>query len=729
MIRLGLRFTLRGGREAQARLLFTALGVALAVALLLFTLSGFNGLKANDARQGWLTTSGQNRIPSVDEATSVPLWWRLSGDAYGDRQITVVEVAPTGAASPVTPGLDRLPADGEYVASPALAELLEATPPEVLAQRFPGRLAGVIGNAGLTSPDALTVVLGRAPETLEDAPGALLVRSIETAPKEHDYGDFLEMTLGLGAVGLLLPVLVFVMTATRLAAARREERFAALRLVGATPRQVRVLASVEAVLAAGVGTAIGFALFWVFRPLVARIPFTGHPFFTGDLSLGWVSVVGVLLGVPALATVAALLALRRVHISPLGVSRQAPRRRPRAWRLLPVVIGMGLLVVVPSDIADARVRTFTAVALFALVVVGLVVAGPWMTLVGSRVLVRLARCDATLIAARRLEADPGRAFRAISGLVLAVFVGTVFSAVVGTAVYRGSGTLATSDLPLSTLVQPFAIEGGKAVSAEQMEVLFAQLQSLEGMESVIRVWGPAGAGPQERRDGLGLMTAGDWQALGSTAGAEISDGLVAVDYSALGTGKVRRHELPAAGRAPGNLIMLLMRTDGGVESIERARTFLRVHLPDGLRPYTVAEVSAADRALVRMLERMVNVGVMLCLVIAGSSLAVSMAGGLVERKRPLGLLRLTGMPLRRLYRAVLLEAAVPLALTAIVSALAGFLVAGLMLSSTTTGLRLAAPQWGYYAMMIGGFAAAMAVVCATLPLLGRVTEPLTVRME
>ncbi|NLT35907.1 MAG: ABC transporter permease [Gaiellales bacterium] len=728
MIRLGLHIALRSGREGQARFVFTAAGVALATALLLFTLSGFNGLKANDARQGWLTTSGENRIPSVNEATSDPLWWRLSFDAYGDQPIAVVEVAPTGPASPITPGLDRLPAQGEYYASPALAALVQATPPDVLAQRFPGSLAGVIGNAGLTSPDALTVVIGRAAETLRDTAGVTQVRSIEAAPKEHNYGEFLQLALGLGAVGLLLPVLVFVMTSTRLATARREERFAALRLVGATPHEVRILASVEAVLAAGLGTIAGFLLFWAFRPLVARIPFTGHPFFTEDLSLGWMAVVGVLVGVPVVAAVAGMLAMRRVNVSPLGVSRQAPRRRPRMWRLLPLVAGIGLLLT-PAHIDDAGVRNFTAVALFALIVVGLVVAGPWLTLLGARVLVRTARRDSTLIAARRLEDDPGRAFRAISGLVLAVFVGTVFSAVVGTAIRQGSGTLGQRDLPPSTLVQTFDLEVGESITESQVDTLLASLQSLKGMEAVAPVWEATGADLPEDPEGVGLMAAADWGALGLAVPPAFGGGMLALDYTALGMGNARRSGPPADGTEPGSLLMLVMRTDGQVESIERARTLLQVQLPNGQRPYTVAELSAADESLVRVLERMVTVGVMLCLVIAGCSLAVSIAGGLVERKRPLSLLRLTGMPLQRLYRAVILEAAVPLTLAAIVSSLAGFLVAGLMLATTSQPFPLAAPGWDYCLMVLGGLAAAMAVVCATLPLLGRVTEPLTVRME
>jgi hypothetical protein len=43
-------------------------------------------------------------------------------------------------------------------------------------------------------------------------------------------------------------------------------------------------------------------------------------------------------------------------------------------------------------------------------------------------------------------------------------------------------------------------------------------------------------------------------------------------------------------------------------------------------------------------------------VVPGCRPAVSVSGGLTERKRAFGMLRLTGMPLRSLRRIVLLEA-------------------------------------------------------------------------
>jgi hypothetical protein len=126
---------------------------------------------------------------------------------------------------------------------------------------------------------------------------------------------------------------IFIGTATRLSAARREQRFAAMRLVGATPRQVSVIAAVESAAAAVAGVAIGFGLFFVLRIPLAAIPFTGQSFFPAEMSLTVPDILAVAIGVPAAAAVTARLALRRVNISPLGVTRRVTPAPLRAWRV------------------------------------------------------------------------------------------------------------------------------------------------------------------------------------------------------------------------------------------------------------------------------------------------------------------------------------------------------------------------------------------------------------
>ncbi len=150
-------------------------------------------------------------------------------------------------------------------------------------------------------------------------------------PKGLDYmppgagveASGIDLILSVVALAILAPVLIFIATATRLSAARREQRFAAMRLVGATRRQVSLLAATESTAAAVLGVAAGFGIFFLLRAPVAGIPFLGQPFFPAEMSLSLPDILAVALGVPVAAAVAARLALRRVHISPLGVARRA----------------------------------------------------------------------------------------------------------------------------------------------------------------------------------------------------------------------------------------------------------------------------------------------------------------------------------------------------------------------------------------------------------------------
>ena len=134
-------------------------------------------------------------------------------------------------------------------------------------------------------------------------------------------------------------MLIFIATATRLSAARREERFAAMRLAGATRRQVSLIAATESAVAGMLGVAAGFGVFFLLRIPVARIPLIGQPFFPAELSLSLPDILAVAVGVPVFAAVAARLALRRVQISPLGVARRATPKPPRAWRTVPLLAG------------------------------------------------------------------------------------------------------------------------------------------------------------------------------------------------------------------------------------------------------------------------------------------------------------------------------------------------------------------------------------------------------
>jgi branched-subunit amino acid transport protein AzlD len=314
----------------------------------------------------------------------------------------------------------------------------------------------------------------------------------------------------------------------------------------------------------------------------------------------------------------------------------------------------------------------------------------------------------------------------------------VFASIVGAAISSGSGTFQAREVPASTVVQTLGGSSGGYLTVEAGAGLVATANAVKGAQGVIPVLSPSlnhADAPESDMGTTGLVTDDAWTLLGGSPSYLNGAGWVAVDFNELSQGYLQPMEMPAGtARAPAidatsQTMQLLVLTDGSQDSIERVRTSLEVALPDAPVPYTVGEVNTAGTAFLGLLGRMIDVGIILCLVIAGCSLAVSVAGSLVERKRAFALLRLTGMPLGRLYRAVLLEAAVPLVLAAVTSAGVGFFVAALIIWNTGGGLSIAAPGASYYGLVAGGLLAALAIVGATLPLVGRMTEPQSARME
>jgi hypothetical protein len=753
MIAFGLRLTLRGGREAAVRLIVTAAAVALGVGLLLVTLAGINAVNAQNARYAWLNSA-------VPEATAGrpspdPLWGTLNTDNYHGKSITRVDVAATGPQSPVPPGISRLPGPGQYYASPALTTLLRTAPAAELGARYPGSQAGTIGREALPAPNSLIIIVGHTATELSHAPGAVQVAAIATKTPSScsqcqvgTNANGIDLILSVTSAALLFPVLIFIGTATRLAAARREQRFAAMRLVGATPRQVSVVSAVESTVAAVAGTAVGFGLFYLFRAPLAALPFTGEPFFPSDMALGTVDILAVALGVPLAAAVAARIALRRVRISPLGVSRRVTARPPRAYRLIPLVAGVGELsyfVGRRPDTTSGQTQAYLT-GIF-LMMAGLIIAGPWLTMIGSRVMARRAGRPATLIAARRLSDDPRAAFRAISGLVLALFVTSTAVGVITTFVAErdvpsGDATART------TVVADFSngwstVPGVPRASAPVPDKVVGALRSMRGVTGVTLIHtNPLGTtlalgGPRPIVAGLvSCRQLAEVPGFGHCAtGADAASVSPLLGYDRPPDAPPETTTWPAAAISAERLQsvpvqMIIVGTTGSRSVTEQVKTALVTAFPLREPPATLVEHRADAEAakLLNGYKQLANVVILVSLCIAGCSLAVSVVAGLNDRKRPFSLLRLTGVQLGTLRRVVALETVVPLFVVAVVAIGTGFLAAHLFLESQLQ-YALRPPGAMYYVTVLAGLVVSLGVIASTLPLLRRITGPETARNE
>src|SRR6266568_6343934 len=744
MIGLGLRLTLNGGKEAAARLAITTAAVALGVGMLLMALAGMNAINAQNARTAWLNTTSLPGLaaPGLNTSTADPLWWLVSTDHFGTQTIDRVDVAATGPSSPVPPGISHLPGPGQFYASPALSRLLRSTPANELADRFPGRQIGTIGAAGLPSPDSLIIVIGYSPQQLSKVPGAVQVRGINTdASLGGAAGGFhtneLKTLLAVGVLALLLPVLIFIATAARLAAA--------------TPRQVAVISAVESLVAALGGVAVGFGLFFGLHPALTDVAFTGQRFAPGDLSLGVLDILVVATGVPIAAVVSARLAMRRVQTSPLGVSRRVTPPAPRAYRLVPLIAGVADLVyfVVAGHPKSTGGQILAYLSAGFLLIAGLVVAGPWLTMAGSRLMVRRAQRPAALLAGRRLADNPRGAFRTISGLILALFATSASVGVITTILAYGgttSGGTAASETLLaklgivagfhSTNVKGQLKVGSTARKTSVPHALLGELEAIPGVHGVTFLYSEPGAS-QGSSGGLALCSQlAHTPVMGiCTAGADVArlSGL-SLDHPDESQSTLTGHVWPPADVNPQQLQGLSVRgivvqTNGTTAALERARTALEVAFPNQQQvPSTFSEIDASGRRFIAELQQLTSVVIVASLIIAGCSLAVSVTAGISDRKRPFSLLRLTGAPLRVLREMVVLETAVPLLVISVLSAGLGFLAAGLFVSSQLRE-SLRSPGTAYYLLVLAGLVTSLAIIGSTLPLIERIAGPEVARSE
>jgi FtsX-like permease family protein len=217
---------------------------------------------------------------------------------------------------------------------------------------------------------------------------------------------------------LTVPPLLMLHQAVRLGSAARERRLASLRLAGATPEQVRLLAAMEVGLPSLAGGAIGIAGFAGLRRVLGGPGSTSPALVPTSVAPTWWEGALVVVAVGAVGVLVGLATSGRVVVSPLGMVRRQPGRPPRPWGALLLLAAAAmapLVLVMPWD-SQASGLVVVGLAVF-----GMVTLAPWAALSAGRLVERRARSVPVLLAARRLVAEPrpaGRAAAALGGIAL-----------------------------------------------------------------------------------------------------------------------------------------------------------------------------------------------------------------------------------------------------------------------------------------------------------------------
>jgi cell division protein FtsX len=616
---LGVRMAVTGSRTSPLRMLLMATGLAVGVALLLGAISVGPAIHARRDRE--VARSGQT-ASTTQPLRDVTYQW-LADPQFEGIQIPAVALRGVGDA-PVPPGIPRLPQPGEVYVSPALAALLAGPDGSLLAPRFPGTVIGTIADEGLLYPDELYGYVG-APTTLRTEGSAIPLVSFDVVDRESkDLSLGSLIVLCVFVLGLLLPIGLFILTTTRLSAATREARLAAVRLAGATQAQVRMLAAAESAFAAIVGCILAWPLFLLGRTVVARLSIFGYRWFPGDFTPPPVGILALLIGLPVFAVLVTMLGMRRLIVSPLGIVRR--ERRARRVVLWPTLLAAGFLLLGWSArYPDALIRQPSPIpgvilgGALALEFVGLAGTVPWIGWLGARALARWSPTPSVLLGTRRLESEPTSAGRVVAGV-------TLLLALVGIAQALALSALASS---ASFSIRPWASE----LSASTVFV-----SSIDG---------------RDRADAF--------QALSTVPGVR----------SVTITGR-----LPTGGHgAEGSHAQVL--TDGDPATLERIRNELEwvgiAQTLDEIRTdYGAGSVDAIRTS------RMMSFVTVLVLLVTAASLLVSTVDAMMERRRPMAVLSAIGVPLSVIRRSVFVQIALPLSAALILGVAASLSVIALV---------------------------------------------------
>lgn len=415
---LGVRFASSGGREGWIRTALTAIGVGLGVALLLVASSVPHMLEQRGERERARTEPRISVDPDTAAKKSDTSVLRINaGTEYHDRTVAGFLMRADGAHPVTPPGVATFPAPDEMLVSPALEELLAAPENRLLKERLPYRITGTISDAGLVSPGELLFYAGSG--TLTSGTGGHRLDGYgDTGPAER-VPPLLVLLVIIVCVVLLVPVGIFIATAVRFGGERRDQRLAALRLVGSDIRMTRRIAAGEALFGSVLGLLAGLVLFLVGRQFVGHVEVWDVSAFPADLAPAPALCALTAVAVPLVSVLVTLIAMRSVVIEPLGVAREGRGRGRRLWWRLLLPVAGAVVLGLTGKVDEATPVDPYLIALGAvLVLVGLALLLPWLVdacvhrLRGGPVPWQLAT--------RRLQLNGGAATRAVSGVTVAV---------------------------------------------------------------------------------------------------------------------------------------------------------------------------------------------------------------------------------------------------------------------------------------------------------------------
>lgn len=329
LMRLGHRTT-RAERLGTGPGVVLAMGACLLVATVLTSWGAWNVITARQARADArdIHTMGNFDRGVALTSRTVPV---------GDSELTIVAVGSVKGAAELPPGVDHFPIPGEMIVSPAVRNN-----PEVAAEGIlPYRDVGLVDDEGLVSPVDLIAYVGMPDNSFRMAGRNELLRYNEIGrpiPNPlfkpvfvafYDAFAVLIVLVGFGAV---------IRAAVRVSESLQSRRLDALRALGLTPVQLRLVAATRGLLWCTGGAGAAAALFIWAAPRITHVPFTDIFYFPSDVGVSWLTAIGVAAAVPiAAAAISAFPMETRVGRPPGRFSTVRTWFAPAALAVLAII--------------------------------------------------------------------------------------------------------------------------------------------------------------------------------------------------------------------------------------------------------------------------------------------------------------------------------------------------------------------------------------------------------
>ena len=686
----------------------------------------------------------------------------MGGDELDGRFVQVVDMQKGGDNTPNI--ADNLPAPnpGEFYASPALADYIAEHSDEHLEYRY-GKLIGELPESVVPARDDFYVVRGSdypihdgqiylwADDDNENAEVGTPIEDLAVynfVDYEVDsYFDSAEYNISkavvyAGIIILLFPVIMLVSIATRLGSVQREQRYASLRLIGVTNGQVTGIIATESFISTLIGIVAGWLLYLLVRPLLFDFTLSESRFWPSAITVTTVQS----LVIAGLTLVMSLFAnwwgMRHVRTSPLGISqKQKMEKKPGWWRILPLLASLATLIYMTvHDPADSD-EVLTMINAFLLLIVAmmfsLVVVTPWLTYHLAQFVSRLAKRPTVLIGTKYIRAHARAIARSVSGVVLALFAGSFY--ILGTSGVAALEAKSITNNGYSVLRDNTAIvQGLSSNQASQLEqelstgnpdfAIMSDTTSFEQVGDYVTGKCLALNSYVNKLDcGQGELAAIDFYLATDDSRqvvyANNDDDL----HSRIRTSidQIYEGENVDEQMDQHSTVYIASVADADTEKLRSAVA----KLTDGVQPTGSVEVTSASEAktpainpAIESLASLAYGGMAVTMAVAIVSIVVSTIGGLLERRRSMYMLRLSGMQVNELKHMVVIESLIPLVVMSLISASIGAWSGSAFTKIGSTTLHPTITPM-YVAVVIGSLVVATIAIWLILPTISRLTSP------